>query len=445
MPYSPKLERTLEKAKAKPGDRVRVRTPGKDYEGILLPRIEAGDSSCVVLKLDSGYNAGVAFGEGIVIERLSEGAALEHFPEMHLEPKKGLPDLALIATGGTIASRVDYRTGGVHMLMRPEEILAAAPELGNVANLRSVRSPFRLASEDMGPKHWQVLAKMVARELNAGARGVLVTHGTDTLGYTAAALSFMLPNLPKPVALVGAQRSPDRGSFDGTMNLLCAAHYCASDIAEVAVVMHATTNDDYCHAHPGTKVRKMHTSRRDAFQTINAQPLAKIWPEGKVERLREDYHRRTDEKVTADTKFYPRVALVKAYPGAEPGIIDYYANRRFKGIVVEAMALGHVPTQTPDKAKSWIPKIEHATKKGVIVAVASQSLYGRTHPYVYSNLRLLEAAGGLHCEDMLPETAYVKLGFLLAHENDREDVRRLMLTNLAGEINPRLSAKDFVE
>jgi len=442
--YSREAERAIEKAGAKPGDRVRVTKEGKSYEGILLPRIEAGDSNCIVLKQDSGYNLGLAFEPTSSVEKLAGGATLEHFPALHLEHRKELPNLALIATGGTIASRVDYKTGGVHMLMKPEEILATAPELGKVANLRSVRSPFRLASEDMNHKHWQTLAESVARELNAGAEGVMVTHGTDALGYTAAALSFMLPNLSKPVALVGAQRSADRGSFDGTMNLLCAAHYAASDMAEVAVVMHATTNDDYCYAHPGTKVRKMHTTRRDAFKTVNAQPFAKIWPDGKIERLREDYHKRGNHKVTADTKFEPHVALLKAYPGAEPGIIDYYAGKKYKGIVIEAMALGHVPTQTPEKAKSWIPHVAKAVKKGITIGVASQSIYGRTHPHVYANLRLLEEAGAVHLEDMLPETAYVKLGFVLGHEKRPEEVKRLMLTNLAGEINPRLTERDFL-
>jgi glutamyl-tRNA(Gln) amidotransferase subunit D len=444
MAYARDLELALERAGAKPGDRLRVRRRGESYEGILLPRGEAGDPECVVLKLPSGYNAGLSFEDGVSIEKLPGGAALERFPEVSLERREDLPDLALIATGGTISSRVDYRTGGVHMLMKPEEILFNAPELARVANLRSVRSPFRLASEDMDSTHWRALAELVARELNAGARGVLVTHGTDTLGYTAAALSFMLPSLSKPVALVGAQRSPDRGSFDGTMNLVCAARYAAGDLAEVSVVMHGTTNDDYCLAHPGTKVRKMHTSRRDAFRTINASPLAKVWPDGRIERLRSDCRRRTDGRVEADTKFEPRVAVVKSYPGADPGVLDYYVEEGYRGLVLEASALGHVPTQPRDRRKSWIPAVARATKAGVAVAVVSHSLYGRVNPYVYTNLRLLAGAGAFYCEDLLPETAYVKLGFVLGHDSDPEEVRRLMLANLAGEYNPRLTERDFL-
>lgn len=438
--YSREIERALEKAHVKPGDRVHVTKPGtaKGYHGILLPRIDTGDPSCLIVKLDTGYNAGVAFTPELHIEKSGEGTTLERFPEVHLEEKKGLPNLALIATGGTIGSRVDYRTGGVHMLLSPQEILFGVPELSNIANLTRVLSPYKMASEDLAPAQWKELAELVAQEVNReDISGVIITHGTDTLGYTAAALSFMLPNLSKPVAIVGAQRSPDRGSFDGAMNLVCAARYCASDIAEVAAVMHATTNDDYCHANPSTKVRKMHSSRRDAFRTINALPYAKVFADGRFEHLREDYRERTNAKIEADTKFEEKVALIKAYPGSDPGIIDHYISEGYKGIVIEGTGLGHVPTQPKLKKHSWIPHVEKATKKGVVIAATTQCLYGRTNPYVYTNLRLLSQAGAVFCQDMLPETAYVKLGFLLAHKEDSDEVKRLMTENLAGEINTR--------
>lgn len=130
----------------------------------------------------------------------------------------------------------------------------------------------------MKPKHWIKIAHEVAKSLNSGDSGVVVAHGTDTMGYTAAALSFMLRDLGKPVILVGAQRSSDRPSSDAAMNLICSVRMSTSDVAEVMVVMHGETGDTYCLAHRGTKVRKMHTSRRDAFRSINDVPIAKVWP-----------------------------------------------------------------------------------------------------------------------------------------------------------------------
>jgi glutamyl-tRNA(Gln) amidotransferase subunit D len=318
--------------------------------------------------------------------------------------------------------------------------------------MRTMLRPFTVASEDMNYTHWQKLAELVAKELNKGARGVMVTHGTDTLHFTSAALSFMLKNLTKPVALVGAQRSPDRGSFDGAMNLICGSYFTGySGIGEVSVVMHGTTNDDFCLAHRGTKVRKMHTSRRDAFRSINDLPLAKIWPNGKIEITNQNYKRFENKKVVADTKFEPKVALVKSYPGSDPEILDWYVSRGFKGIVIEGTGLGHVPTGESgvkvgefDQKSSWIPHIKRAVKNGIVVIITSQALYGRVHPFVYRNLRLVYEAGGIYGEDMLPEVAYIKLGHVLGHTKDAEKAKQMMLTNVCGEITRETDPRNFL-
>jgi glutamyl-tRNA(Gln) amidotransferase subunit D len=315
-----------------------------------------------------------------------------------------------------------------------------------------VHRPFTLASEDMNHSHWQQIAELAAKELNKGRRGVIVTHGTDTLHFTAAALSFMLKNLSKPVAIIGAQRSPDRGSFDGILNLICGGYFVGhSNIGEVAVVMHGSSSDDFCLAHRGTKARKMHTSRRDAFRSINNLPLARIWPNGKIEVMNENHRKFEDRKVEADTSFEPKVAMVKFYPGSDPGIIDYYVDNDFKGIIIEATGLGHVATGESGtsenetiKSLSWIPHIKAAVDRGVVIVITSQTLYGRVHPFVYRNLRLLYEAGAVFGEDMLPETAYIKLGWLLGHEKNIEKVKNLMLTNLAGEISAETDYRNYL-
>ena len=442
--YSKQLEVVLKRSKIVPGDRIRVARDKELFEGILIPRIELGDENCLTIKLDSGYNAGIDYGKGISIEKLPQKEVLGKSHKMTFEKKAGLPKISLISTGGTIASKVDYRMGGVTPILEPEEILFNAPALSEVVEFSKLSSPFKVFSENMTPKEWQKLAVETAKELNTEAKGVIVTHGTDTLHYTAAALSFMLKNLNKPVALVGAQRSPDRGSFDGTMNLMCAARYCLGDIAEVAIVMHASPNDDYCSALRGTKVRKMHTSRRDAFKPINTPPLACVYPDGRTDVVDGRYRKRSDVKVSADTDFEGNVALVKAYPGSDAGVIDYFVGRKYRGIVVEATALGQVPLETLDKKDSWLPSVKKAVDSGVVVAFATQCLYGSVDPFVYEAARQMYSLGVVYCRDLLPETAYVKLGWVLGHTKKAEEAKKMMLQNIAGEYNERLTDQDFI-
>ncbi|VVB61314.1 Glutamyl-tRNA(Gln) amidotransferase subunit D [uncultured archaeon] len=439
--YPKEVSQVLKSKKISVGDRILF----KDYEGILMPRPEAGDANNIIIKLDSGYNVGIKFTKGDKIEKLEHAVSkVGSAPAGKLSFDKSKPPISLIATGGTISSRVDYKTGGVFMLMEPDEILRTTPELRDFVNIKSIRSPFRIASEDMTPAQWQELAKEAAKELNSDARGVIITHGTDTLHYTSAALSFMLHNLNKPVAVVGAQRSPDRGSFDGAMNLVCAAHYCLSDIAEVSIVMHGTTNDDYCLINRGTKVRKMHTSRRDAFRPINALPIGKIGTDGKLDVIDGNYHARNENNVIADTKFEEKVAQVAVYPGADPTILDFYVKKGFRGIVMLTTALGHVPWATIDPKKSWKTAIKNAIKSGVVLVSASQTLYGSTHPHVYRTLIEMEQAGVIFAKDMLPEVAYIKLGWVLGHTKDAKKAKEMMLTNYAGEISERIVDETFL-
>ncbi len=438
----------LEKSGASAGDRVRVHKREQVFEGVLLP---GEDNKILLIKLDSGYNVGVSVDSSVKVEKLAAAkAVLGKAVSAKIERGKDLPEIAFVATGGTIASRVDYSTGAVTGSMTPEEIFSVAPELAQAVSLKSVSSPIRLQSEDLTPKEWKTIAETIAKDLNSGCIGAIVAHGTDTMHYTAAALSFMLRDLNKPVALVGAQRSPDRGSFDGAMNLLCAAHYAKSDFAEVAIVMHGTSSDDYCLAHRGTKVRKMHTTRRDAFKSVNATPLAKIFTDGKIEQLNADAKKRNVAagKVEVDAAFEEKTALVKVFPGASPEIMEFFVEKKYKGVVLEAFALGHVPTIMAEgsKHKSWIPAIKRAIDSGVSIAVATQCLYGTTNPFVYSNLRAVSSLGAIYCKDMLPETAYVKLGWVLGHfkKENAEGVKEMMEKNIAGEYNERLTEADFL-
>ena len=441
--YSANIRRLLKSKGISPGDSVRIERGKESYSGILLPKGDTGDPGIIVVKLDSGYNMGIKYVSGLKMSKSKSSArSLGRVGKKLIKMSfpKDKPPISLISTGGTIASRIDYKTGGVTGISDPKEMLYNVPELAEIVNVRKMLQPFTKMSEDMDYRDWQELAKTVAKELNSGARGVILTHGTDTLHYTSAALSFMLRDLGKPVVLVGAQRSIDRGSSDGPFNLICAAHAAVSDIAEVGICMHGEPDDSYCLFIRGTKARKMHTSRRDAFRPINDLPLAKVWPDGKKETIG-SHNQRSDGKVLADTKFEPRVAVMKVYPGSDPAVMDYYSGKGYRGFVVEGTGLGHVPTKS---RKSWISTIRKHAKDGIPVVVTPQTIYGRVNPYVYSNLRILSDAGAIHGEDMTTETAYMKLCWVLGHTKRMEEVREMMLTNYAGEINRKISTDAFL-
>jgi glutamyl-tRNA(Gln) amidotransferase subunit D len=414
-----------------PGDYVKLRLALKEMEGRVL---ESPDSSVILLKLDSGYNIGIPK-ENILAARALKKYKEEAKEKFEIKKKEGKASIGLVMTGGTIASKLDPKTGGVKWLTDVNEFLRFYPEITEIANVKSIEVPFKVASESMTSDHWIKIAQSVKKLLDdPEIEGVIVTHGTDFLSYTGAALSFFLKNLNKPVVLTYSQRSIDRASSDANLNLQCAAQMAISDAAEVMLVGHASTNDDYCFALRGSKVRKMHSSRRDAFKPINTNPIAKVWP-NKIEFISQ-YRPRNNDKPELDIQYTDKVALVKFYPGQDPSILDFYALK-YKGIVVEAAGLGHLPVS--ETAHNWIPSLKKHIKNGFVVCASPQTIYGRLDPYVYSNGRELVDAGVIFLEDMLAETALVKLGFVLGHYGWKTRIKEKMLENLAGEISERLA------
>ncbi|MEX0920454.1 MAG: Glu-tRNA(Gln) amidotransferase subunit GatD [Candidatus Pacearchaeota archaeon] len=422
--------------KASPGDYVEVSLVKKSYEGRLLKSPDS-DKGIILLKLDSGYNIGFSKKDVLEVNVLKKAEGREEVHEIKTDKEK--PNVGMILTGGTIASRYDSKTGGVSPLTSPDDLFRFYPEIFGKVNISKVEVPFMKSSESMDFKDWKRIARTAEKLLNdSNIKGVIITHGTDTLHYTSAALSFFMRNLGKPVVLTYSQRSVDRASSDANLNLQCSALAAISDIAEVMLVGHATTNDDYCYAMPGTKVKKMHTSRRDAFKIINSEPFAKIFPD-RIEKISEHNFRDSKKKVKVDAKFEEKVALVKVYPGQDSEILDYYVKKKYKGIVLEVTGLGHVPGR--DSKKSWIKKLKEVQKKGLIVCAAAQTINGRLDPFVYSNGREIMETGVIYLRDMLAETALVKLGWVLGHNDwakNKEKVREKMLENIAGEFNDRL-------
>ena len=413
-------------------DRIEIEKDGYSFRGILMPKPELSHPQTLIIKLDNGYNVGVKVDVHTKVRLISKGKpAVPSPPKAISKPKEDLPLVALIGTGGTIASRVDYKTGAVYPAFTTEEIYYLVPELSNVAKL-DMYLLFNIFSEDMTPKNWVLIANTVAKFIEKGADGIVIAHGTDTMGYTAAALSFALQDLPVPVVLVGAQRSSDRPSSDAALNLISAVYTAAkAPFAEVVVVMHGSTSDEYCFAHRGTKVRKCHTSRRDAFRSVNARPLAKIYGCKKMELLSDNFRPRDKHrKLKLIAKFDEKVALVKTFPGMKSDIIDCLIDLGYHGIVIEGTGLGHVPY-------TLLKSLKRAVDEGIPIVMTSQCIWGRINMNVYRRGVELLSIGVIPGEDMLPETALVKLMWVLAQTRDLDKVRELMLTNIAGEINPR--------
>ncbi|MEM2907978.1 MAG: Glu-tRNA(Gln) amidotransferase subunit GatD [Candidatus Hadarchaeales archaeon] len=428
--YRGKALRLLKSLGIEVGDRIKVEKGDRTYEGILMPRSELGDPNHVVIKLPNGYNLGVKITKETKITKIEKGKLPKlGLPPLEIKRDPAKPDVTILGTGGTVACRIDYRTGAVYPAFTPQEIYSAVPELADLANIE-VMEVCNVLSENMTPRLWVRIGRAVAKELNAGADGVVVAHGTDTMGYTAAALSFMLKGLFRPVVLVGSQRSSDRPSSDAALNLISAVAVAGkSDIAEVCVVMHGSTDDDFCLIHRGTKVRKCHTSRRDTFQTINDIPIGMV-RSGEITMFRQDYnHAKPEGRVKLDAKFEPKVALVKVFPNMKGDIIDALLDEGYKGIVLEGTGLGHAP-------RTLYKSVRRAVKLGVPVVMTSQCIWGRVDMKVYSTGRELLSLGVIPGEDMLPETAYVKLMWLLGHDLSLEEISSLMRTNISGEISP---------
>ncbi len=404
------------------GDLVRVVKEGREYRGIVMP----SRSDKIVLKLKNGYNVGLAL-DGMAVELLERASAPPKPAHKEHPHRPGLPNVSILSTGGTIASRVDYRTGAVSSQFTADDILDAIPELTDIANFNG-KVLSMIFSEDMDASTWQNLARACYDEARNGADGIIVTHGTDTMSYTAAALSFMVRS-PVPIVLVGAQRSSDRPSSDNAMNMACAATVATADMSGVVVVMHGETSDDFCNVHRGTRVRKLHTSMRTAFQSVNVPPLARVDYATRAITKISDYPGRGAQELKLADGMEPRCALVKFYPGMAPDVIDYYREKGYRGIVLEGTGLGHVSTK-------WIPTIKKAAKDMAFV-MTSQCINGRICDRVYSTGIDLLKAGVIEGEDMLPEVALVKLMWALGQATDMDEVRKIMGTDYAGEIRWR--------
>jgi len=371
-----------------------------------------------VIKLDSGYNIGVT-PECCAFVSHATATPSRSVP-VHQDP--ALPELSIISTGGTIASRIDYRTGAVTSQFDANDILVAIPALAGIARYRT-KQLYTILSENMTPAIWQELARAVYEEIQSGVTGIIVTHGTDTMAYSSAAMSFMI-DTPVPIVFVGSQRSADRPSSDNAMNAVCAASAARSDLGEVVVVMHETTNDDCCAIHRGTRVRKMHTSRRDAFRSMGLAPVGTVDYASRNVTLGKHAVRRGTNNPALHEAIEEHCGLVQFYPGMPPGVLAGYEG--YKGLVLSGTGLGHIST-------ALIPQVKQLIDGGTLVVMTSQCMHGRVCDRVYDTGRDLLAAGVIEGGDMLPEVALVKMMWVLGNEKSPEKAAALMAADLKGE------------
>lgn len=431
-----------------PGDKVTIKTVlDKEETGIWLQRPEILGNDKITLKLKSGYNIGIQKSKIKEIKIIEKYTPKEH-PKEVLGHKLNLNKISILHTGGTIASQVDYHTGGVVAKFEPQEFLQLFPEIIGMANIDS-KLVLQMSSEDMEPEHWRILAEAVEREYKDGAVGVIVTQGTDTIHYTAAALSFMLQNLPIPILIVGSQRSPDRGSSDAYLNISHAVRFLVeTDFAGVGICMHGSSDDEYSYVHLGVKARKMHTSRRDTFRSINAAPLARITKD-KIEYLWKGYKKQSEVngKFHVAGKFNKQIGLIKTYPGINQKEFLFFLENEYDGLIIEGTGLGHAPITTSDEFTRHHNELFSLLKKmaeKMVIVMCSQCLYGRVNMHVYSPGRLLLHAGIFSGCDMTPETAYIKLGWLLGNYSQNQ-AKELISKNIAGELSERIQIDTFLK
>ena len=406
------------------GDSVKI-LADITYSGIIMPRYEHSDDKHIVLKLKSGYNIGLEIAK---IEKIEKNQSTKKIIEKDekIEKVVGLPKILLLSTGGTIASKIDYRTGAVTPVLTAEELNSSVPELAKIANI-DTQVLFSEYSENIMPEHWLQIAEKINGYSKSDYTGIIIAHGTDTMHYTSSFLSFALAGFPIPIVLVGSQRSSDRASSDAALNLISATKFITeSKTKGVYIVMHQDENDEIIACHLGTRVRKNHTSKRGAFQTIGDVP-AFIIAENQIQKnITEDFFKVNEfqPKIYLDTK----VALVKYHPGYDPRLLDKIIEMGFRGIIFEGTGLGHV-------GKTMYESVKKANEKGIFLGMTSQCIDGRIRMTVYESGRDLLDLGIVPLENMIPEVALVKAMWALGNSQNRDEVKKIMLENIASELS----------
>ena len=422
--YKKKSLEYLRRNQVSVGDAVNI-FADISYSGIIMPRYEQSDDEHIVLKLKNGYNIGL---EITKIERIEKIQHAEKIVEKNekIVTKEGLPKILLLSTGGTIASKVDYRTGAVTPVLTAEELNSSVPEIANIANI-DAEVLFSEYSENIMPEHWLRIAEKITKYSNSDYVGIIIAHGTDTMHYTSSFLSFSLAGFPLPIALVGSQRSSDRASSDAALNLIGATKFLTECKTNgIFVVMHQDENDETIACHLGTRVRKNHTSKRGAFQTIGNSPAFLVVNNEVQRNMKNDFF--TSDNFQPKIKLNEKVSLVKYHPGYDPNMLKTIIDSGCKAIIFEGTGLGHV-------GKNMYPVIKKANEKGIFMGMTSQCIDGRVRMTVYESGRDLLNLGIIPLENMISEVALVKSMWASGNNENYDKIKEIMLSKIASEFS----------
>lgn len=428
-----------------------------EHSGIITPAVSPGHIS---LKLANGYN--LSHPENSILS-LSIISTPNTSPQGKISSpdtdvdngSSDLPLVRILHTGGTIASKVDYATGAVVASFEPEELIAAVPELADIARIEAIKLG-NMWSDDMRPQHWNSLLAASAEAFADGAVGVVVTSGTDTLAITAAALAFGWAGeggvAPGRIVVTGSQRSSDRGSSDAGENLIAAVYWAANGPSpngglgdSTVVMLHANSDDGEIAVLPGCSTRKLHSTRRDAFKPINAEVLATvhIGREGPTHTLSPVYEEAlastTPRQNTTPTKYDCKIKIAQMMGGPYllPDLVTAVAKNGYSALVFHGTGLGHLPVENPNgdapENELLADTITEVIKGGLNVVMANMCINGPVNMNVYSKGRNQQNMGILgHGGNCSPDTVVIKTHWSLSQgRNLGEDLE----SNLLGE-NP---------
>ena len=322
------------------------------------------------------------------------------------------PKILLLTTGGTI-TMLKSSNGALQPCEDADKLIKAIPEI-------EILPIVNIDSSNFTPQVWLQIAKAIFHRMK-DFDGFVVAHGTDTMCYTSAALSFMLQELNKPVVITGAQVPLEEIGSDGRSNLINAVRVAISDLAEVAVVFGSQIIR-------GTRAKKMSAFDMQAFVSVNDNPLGRI---GLSIKYDDSAKLRSKKKPLLRPFLNDRVAMIPVYPGIKPEIIEYLAQTH-SGIVIEGYGAGNLPT---DENINLIPAIKSAIERKVPVVVCTQCILGSTEMELYQVGRAALDVGAIPAMDMTPETSMVKLMWVLGQTDDIESIDSMMQKSFVGELH----------
>lgn len=302
-----------------------------------------------------------------------------------------------------------------------EHIMEFVPSLKKIATIKNLFL-FQLDSSDINPRHWRIIADTIATDYDL-YDGFVILHGTDTMAYTATALSFMLPNLSKPVIITGSQLPISEVASDGVNNLINAVRMACQPICEVGIMFGQ-------HLLRGNRSKKISHFSLDGFVSPNCPPLAEV---GATTHLSDRCIVRRSKTLQVEAELVTHVAVIKIFPGINNEFILGMIPPRTQGVIFEAYGTGNFPLGNEGIQEG----LENVVKQGIVTVITTQCLYGGVEYEQYQGGYFAKQLGALSAQDMTSEAALIKLMWCLGQTSDYDEITRLYHTNLVGELTER--------